>query len=841
MPLLPPHTARHGLAWIPLWALLVSVCVLTPWEANAVIESPLPIAPLEIIPTQEIFAGEAYTLDLGLFYVLEACELSAQPSEGLEASWEDEGSGLLQLEASGLPKLTALRVTSRRRGGDGTIHSDIPVRVAQRTFHEFRFHPDVDVESLSVAGTFNGWSAGANPMMDEDGDGVYTARLPLEPGRYLYKFVLNGDWLPDPDNPEQEQGGYGNSILEIEGQVSESRPQILRRSATSTDQATELLFSVDVGSGGSETQPPTFHVYLDNIMLGVSETDGEGPVRLEWGSGSEALLRITLPPEVDAEEIRVLGMDSSGEFFPERLVLLENGRPVTQANPSDSWRSTVLYYAFVDRFSDGDPDNDRPIEGVEELHPRANWQGGDLQGVLDRIEEGYFSDLGVTCIWLSPLNRQPDHAEVEYSPPNRTYSAYHGYWPVRENEIEPRFGDEDLLRWLVAAAHERGIRVILDCVANHVHEEHPLFTEHRDWFGEVELPDGTMNIKLFDEHRLTTWFDTFLPSFDYPAAPEAVEHMTDNAIWWLQTFNLDGFRHDATKHIPDEFWQILTRKIRLEIERPTGRRLFQVGETISGRDLVQHYAAGGMLDGQFDFPLYWPARNTLAIGSEPMTSLAQALEDSLSYYGPSPMHSALLGNHDVSRYMAYADGVFDGSSPWDDERTYGFEHDVQVQDEESYERLGVGFAFLLTIPHIPMIYYGDEIGITGAQDPDNRRMMEFDGLSDARIALRERVARLAHLRREHPALWQGDFLSIQADEDTWVYARVNFDEVILVAINRSDEPQSIEIVLPDILDLGEGSELSPLLDGEGAEVGERSTLSLTLPPRSSRLLLSPRD
>jgi cyclomaltodextrinase / maltogenic alpha-amylase / neopullulanase len=836
--LLPHHTARPWLAWIPLWGLLGSACALTPWEAGAVMEPPLPITPLEIIPTQEITTDEVHSLDLGLFFILEACELSVEPGGGLEASWEDEENSVIELAASGQPGLTSLRVTSRRRGGEETASIDIPIRVEQRAFHEFRFHPDGDVESLSVAGTFNGWSAGADPMTDEDGDGDFTARLPIEPGRYLYKYVLNGEWIPDPDNPEQEEGGYGNSILVVEGQVSDSRPQILRREAT----ASELVFSVDEGAlDRAETRIPIFHVYLDNMRLGVSEIDGEGPVRLERTGGPGPLLRITLPPENSAEQVRILGLSPSGDLFPERLVLLEGGWPVAMDNPSDSWRATVLYYAFVDRFSNGDPVNDRPVEDVEELPLRANWNGGDLQGVLDRIEEGYFSDLGVTCIWLSPLNRQPDNAEVEYSPPNRTYSSYHGYWPVRDNEIEPRFGDEDLLRRLVAAAHERGIRVILDCVANHVHEQHPLFTEHRDWFGEVELPDGTMNIKLFDAHRLTTWFDTFLPSFDYPAAPEAVEHMTDNAVWWLQTFDLDGFRHDATKHIPDEFWQILTRKIRIEIERPTGRRLFQVGETISGRDLVHHYATGGMLDGQFDFPLYWPTRNVLGIGSEPMTALAQALEDSLAYYGPSPLHSALLGNHDVSRFMAYADGVFDGSSPWDDERTYGYENDVQVQDEASYERLGVGFAFLLTIPHVPMIYYGDEVGITGAQDPDNRRMMEFDDLSEARIALRERVSRLAHLRREHPALWQGDFLSIQADEDTWVYARVNFDEVILVALNRSDEDQSIEIALPDILGMEEGAELSPLLDGESAEVGEGSTLALTLSPRSSHLLLSPRN
>lgn len=784
----------------------------------------LPIEALEIIPSQRMVTDEAFELDLGRFFVTEACSLTVEPHGPLAVTWSNQSEGRLIVEAMAEgPALGWLTVTSTRVGGSETSQSDILFQIDVQRYHEFRFQPSGAVNSLFVAGDFNGWSASGDEMTDEDGDGVCTARLPLEPGRHLYKFVLNGDWIPDPNNPEQSSDGYSNSILNIEGEVIESNPQIVRRSAGTDANGREVLtFAVDAGEGGA---PSTFIAALDNAVM--SDADVET---------SERSLSIHLPLGTDADQVRVLGVNMMGDFFPEQLVVLENGRPVALDNPSNNLRSTVLYYAFVDRFANGNQANDDPIVGVEDLPDCANWNGGDLQGVLNRIEEGYFTDLGVTCIWLSPLNEQTDKAEEEYSPPNRTYSGYHGYWPVREDRIEPRFGDEALLHRVVDAAHERGIRVILDCVANHVHEDHPLFQEHRDWFGTVELPDGRMNIKLFDEYRLTTWFDIFLPSFDYPGAPEAIEHMTDNAVWWLQTFNLDGFRHDATKHIPDEFWTTLTRKIRLQYERPNGIHTYQVGETISGRDLVQHYATGGMLDGQFDFPLFWPTRDAFARRAVPMTDLDQALQDSLAYYGPSPIHSAIAGNHDVTRFMAYADDDIPDGLSWDDEREYGYLHHIEVEDEASYQRLAAAYAFLFTIPHVPMIYYGDEIGITGAQDPDNRRMMEWDDLTEGQITLRTAVSRLAKLRAEHPALWQGSFLPIASDEETMVYARVNFDEVIIVAFNRGDEAQEISVELPAILGVADGTELMALLDGGDALVGEGGVLDLTLAPRSARLL-----
>jgi glycosidase len=102
----------------------------------------------------------------------------------------------------------------------------------------------------------------------------------------------------------------------------------------------------------------------------------------------------------------------------------------------------------------------------------------------------------------------------------------------------------------------------MDYVAHHVHEEHPLWKEHRDWFGVLDLPGGRKNLRLWDEYRLTTWFEPYMPSFDYTSSKEALETLTDNAVWWLTETNADGFRHDAVKHVRMSFGDFLQKNKR---------------------------------------------------------------------------------------------------------------------------------------------------------------------------------------------------------------------------------------------------------------------------------------
>lgn len=126
------------------------------------------------------------------------------------------------------------------------------------------------------------------------------------------------------------------------------------------------------------------------------------------------------------------------------------------------------------------------------------------------------------------------------------------------SKIDARFGTADEFKELVKEAHARNMNVLLDFVSNHIHENHPYYKTHPDCATNLYLPDGTLNTEKWDEHRLTTWFDVFLPTLNLEK-PEIVDMLTDSAVFWIKEYNLDGFRHDATKHVPELFWRTLTK------------------------------------------------------------------------------------------------------------------------------------------------------------------------------------------------------------------------------------------------------------------------------------------
>ena len=146
------------------------------------------------------------------------------------------------------------------------------------------------------------------------------------------------------------------------------------------------------------------------------------------------------------------------------------------------------------------------------------------------------------------------------------------------------------------------VHILIDHVANHVHQEHPVYQNNKDWATSLYLEDGRMNTELWDEQRLTTWFDSFLPTLDF-SKKEVVEAMTDSALFWFENYDIDGFRHDATKHVQIDFWRTLTRKINERVAIPEQRSIYQVGETYGSPELINSYVKSGLLDGQFDFNL----------------------------------------------------------------------------------------------------------------------------------------------------------------------------------------------------------------------------------------------
>jgi glycosidase len=213
-----------------------------------------------------------------------------------------------------------------------------------------------------------------------------------------------------------------------------------------------------------------------------------------------------------------------------------------EATPFD-WRDAIIYMVMTDRFRNGDPSNDVALAAA----PGAGFLGGDLEGLRAALEEGYFDDLGVNALWLSPFNANPAGL-YDDAGGSLGVSGYHGYWPVDPLAVDWRIGGGEALTAVVQAAHARGIRVLMDLVVNHVHEEHPYVAAHPEWFNDGCLcgADGCD----WTERRLDCLFRPYMPDVDWRNRA-ASEQLVADALAWLDTYDLDGFRIDAVKHVDD--------------------------------------------------------------------------------------------------------------------------------------------------------------------------------------------------------------------------------------------------------------------------------------------------
>jgi glycosidase len=284
-----------------------------------------------------------------------------------------------------------------------------------------------------------------------------------------------------------------------------------------------------------------------------------------------------------------------------------------------------------------------------------------------------------------------------------------------------------------------------------------------------------------------------MPTLDLER-PEVYEPMTDSALFWVTNYNFDGFRHDATKHIPEVFWRTLTSKIKKNV--PTGKSIYQIGETYGSHELISSYIGSGMLNSQFDFNVFDAATATFGRPNVPFTNLHGKLIEGFSYYGWNNLMGIITGNHDKGRFVSYAGGALSFD---EDAKKAGWNRAIGVGDPTGYKKLQMLLAFNLTIPGVPTIYQGDEYGQPGGNDPDNRKMMQFDNFNELENSTLDITKRLTALRRNNLALNYGTFEPLIATDKVFAYARAFFGNVVVVVFNNSNEAIEVDISLPDRL------------------------------------------
>lgn len=755
------------------------------------------VLPINLQPKETVIHVNDILIDEGLLD-----SVSARPYLKTQLS-DDKKMLTLTETGANLPPVFYLKLFS------GNYEYSVILKRSQKVTHQFKYTAlGTAPAKVQLAGDFNGWTPN-NTELVFDGK-VFSCELTLSPGKYAYQLVVDDKWMLDPINPDKVDNNMGgiNSVVSIGNLSTANQPKLV------TNWADGNLIRIE-----AINTPEKFYVLWDNFDLTKQFTSFEN-----------GILQIRIPAAAansDKSCIRVYAYNKDGASN-DILIPLKNGNVVKQSKDLNRFdkAAMIMYFMMVDRFKDADAKNNFPVKDAQVL-AKANYLGGDISGVDQKIQDNYFANLGVNTIWMSPIVQNPYEAYVEYPEPHRKYSGYHGYWPISSTAIDFRFGNEAILKSTIKHAHHKNINILLDYVSNHVHEKHPLYIKHKDWFTSIDLPDGRKNIRIWDEQRLTTWFDTFLPDLDY-TKKEVIEAMSDSAMFWLNEYGIDGFRHDATKHVSEDFWRALTQKIKIYAQKNNVPLPYQIGETFGSRELIGSYVSSGQQNAQFDFNLYFDARSVFVNDNEPFTKLSESLNESFNYYGWHSLMGNISGNHDIARFISYAGEDLKFS---DDDKESGWKRNITVKNKVGYKKLAQLMAYIATIPGVPVIYYGDEIGMPGAGDPDNRRMMKFDNLTADEAHQLKITKQLFNIRKNNMAMLYGDYDLLKADKKVMAYARYYFDSAALVFFNKDNKTVKFKVNLPK-----EYAAANLKKNFEGKFSIQDNELLIELPPNSFEII-----
>jgi len=668
-------------------------------------------------------------------------------------------------------------------------------------------YPHRSVGEVVARGDFNGWS---ETLLEEICPCIWHVEMDLEPGDYLYQLEVDGAvTLDDLVGLTGYDDDVEYSLLRVEDCAIPAWE--VDRAESSADGRIEVELTFLRASTGAE---------LDRDSVTATLRDGTVLTVGAQGDGRVSLTTTDLPP--GKHTVRVEAADEDG-VSPEPLIL-----PMWVEDEPFTWDDALIYQVVVDRFATADGPVDDPGADARGLR-----HGGDLAGLLRVMQLDYFDDLGASALWVSPMVDNPDGRWPGAD--GREYEGYHGYWPIDSRAVEPEFGSEDDLDALIAEAHRRGIRVLLDVVPNHVHLEHPLYTEHADddWFnGTGDCVCGTADCPWSD-HIETCWFTEYLADLDLRDTDIARLQAQDVA-WWIERYDLDGVRMDAVPMMPRSAVREIVWEIQRRFERG-GADLYVVGETFTGSEgwaSIQRTLGPFGLDGQFDFPVMWTLRDTLAHGNGSMVDVREAIREREAAWGPpGAVMAPFVGNHDVTRFLSEAAG--DTGHRWDDP--------PEAPDDDSpYRRLVLAQTVALTLPGAPVIYYGDEFGMPGSGDPDNRRPMRFSGqLNDREAWTHDQIATLGRARACSAALRHGHLHEIFADDHVLAYGLDDGrGQPALVIVNRSTEPVTRPYTIPEAMRLDQPATLVDVFSGTEVVVEWGATGYVTIPAESAMVLLT---
>jgi len=450
-------------------------------------------------------------------------------------------------------------------------------------------------------------------------------------------------------------------------------------------------------------------------------------------------------------------------------------------------QDAIFYQIFPDRFANGDPSLNPPNVQKWGVQPTAwGFQGGDLRGILQHFD--YLLDLGVTALYLNPIFQAP---------------STHRYNTTDYFRIDPKLGTLDDFHALVDSVHRNDMRLILDGVFNHCGRGFFAFADvlengdhspYQDWFHIKKFPLDAYTPGEAQNY-LGWWNHKSLPKLNM-SNPAVRNYIFNVARYWIEQ-GADGWRLDVPNEIDDDgFWDEFRHVV-----KSAKRDAYLLGEIW---DVNPRWANETHFDGLMNYPLR-EAILAMLNGHENAAVFADQVEGLLKSYPHENLYAMFvpLGSHDTER--------------------------IKTMVEGSLEKTKLAFLIQMAYPGAPAIYYGDEIGLEGGKDPENRRAFPWKE-SAWDLELRTWVKTLVATRKRIPALRRGDFQRLVAEDGLYAFVRKLGEEKVLIAINASSRSHSVNVACASV-GWEDGRELRNLLTHEKTTVS-KGQIKLSLEPWS---------
>jgi glycosidase len=440
--------------------------------------------------------------------------------------------------------------------------------------------------------------------------------------------------------------------------------------------------------------------------------------------------------------------------------------------------SDVIYLLMPDRFADGDTDRNY-IEGHKDpVRPDHKWgrRGGDLQGVLNHLD--YLEELGISVLWMTPVFE------------NNYINCYHGYTPTDLYAVDPHLGDTAIYKTLVRACQNRGIKVIKDHILNHISPTHPLAVNppSPEWINYTVDDFEKCNYRIsditdfwgYDSLKQTVqsgWFAGYLADMNL-RHPDVVNYWITHTIWWVEMFGLDGIRQDTWPYSDSEGAAAWIRGIRKEYPE-----IFIVGETMVFEKTGMSYffssnpslnnGLSSVTDFAFASLIY-----QLILKDLPVSEFHRDI--GFDYILKDPlMLTVFMDNHDMGRFF--------------------------TDTKENISLYLNAFTFIYGLRGIPQLFYGDEIGMTGGHDPENRN--EFPGgfsytprsafleatRTDRENLLFNQFKSWNKIRKDLPGLFTAPMKHLIIENKIYAATRQNQNTILLVLYNSTPDKQQIPV------------------------------------------------